>query len=209
MFHSKLLTMGKFFKSFDKYLYIVISLCAIGSVIIFCLSTSSQDLVSNLVLWITAMIVLAYTIETAMLRTVSNSQLSISSKALQNDMLPVLMIVPQCVLQDDRLHLVLKNIGKGPAREIRVNLEGNTLYEGLMLLPDEQRMLVGTPSGYGKTLKDLTNDKQREQINMSITYFDMYERRIDINGIVLSKDADISGNRFVMEEGKWKFLFHE
>lgn len=191
---------------FDWLLWLL--LLPLGILIIFSNAESVTSAIGQFIFWFTALVVVKYTKETHHLKKVAQRQLEISEKTQMNELLPIVSFTGQAIIQGNAITLFLCNIGRGFAKNITVQVEGHTIIDGVLLLPGDDLYQVIVPNELREVIKEMTSDSARNEINMNIIYYDIYERRIDINGIIFTKDEDRSGNRFVMQPGAWKFHFY-
>lgn len=176
---------------------LVLILIFIICLVIFCTNDDSGR-ISNTILFLTGIIIAYYTYETFQLR----KQSQITQK---NEFLPIINLDEECYVKNDSIWLGIKNMGKGVARNIIVNVHGHVIIKGATLAPGESN--CNNPSNTlvkytNQNIIPAKNNLGIEELNMSIYYYDIYERKSEINGIKFIKNND---GKFLLEKGTWKY----
>ncbi|MDZ7785722.1 MAG: hypothetical protein U5L95_01195 [Candidatus Saccharibacteria bacterium] len=171
---------------------------------------SEDDLLNNLILWFTAYAVIRYTKETYWLKVIAQKDLESNKVSQKNEFMPILTFSGEgSIIQGRNLNIKLTNIGKGLARNITIWVEGHKITDGFDMAPDINNYSPGVSPEISDAINALTAEEGRTELNMSIDYYDIFERHFKLTGVKFLKDDDISGNRYVLQRftGKSKFPF--
>lgn len=189
---------------FRNYLLeiIVLLITLVGIVVFCCLHLELKDRLSSSVLWLTAMAVIYYAIETKQLRLVSLSQLKVQKESMKNEFLPIVYPFAGMV-QGQLLRLSLINKGKSIAKHIEIYVQGELKFKVPSLsvgLPEEDEF-----EWRDESISTLTTDQTVENISIEFKYKDIYNRSYQTVGIIFVRDEPAPHNRFQLDRSNWEF----
>lgn len=162
---------------------------------------SESEMFNGWILWFTTIVVLKYTKETFWLKKVAQKELKQLRESELDKFLPI--IVPR---EGAKLHkggnlsdFVIRNIGKGIAKEIEVLLEGVLIEGNFVLIPREPRT-IRIPDEHKSKVDDAID--QKKVLKATIIYTDIYDRIHKTSNLQFHRDSE--GN-YLIDRGEFTF----
>ena len=181
---------------------VILLITLLGIAVFCCLHLELKDKLSSGVLWLTAMAVIYYAIETKRLRLVSLSQLKVQKETMKNEFLPIVYPITG-MMQGQLLRLSLINKGKSIAKHIDVYVQSEPIFKIPSLsvgLPEENEF-----EWRDERISSLTTDQTVGDINIEFKYRDIYNRSYQTLGIKFVRDEPAPHNRFQLDRNNWEF----
>lgn len=170
-----------------------------------------KDLVSDLILIWTAIVIIWYTLETSDLKKTSAKQVDVQEDIMMNEFIPI--VVPDYELGSGRIileqgeikNLTLRNFGKGIAQRVEISSAGVTVWKNSDIAPNEPPRPVVVSADFHDHLKKLREEK-KDTHNFEIRYVDIFDRPFRTFLFIDYDEEDESrgGNRFNFSH--YKFL---
>ena len=182
---------------------VVLALTLVGWAVLVFTKLEHKDKLSIGVLWLTAWVVVYYSLETKKLRLVSLSQLKVQKETMKNEFLPIIYPTSGMV-QGQLLRLELINKGKGIAKHIEIVINPNLKFTIPSLsekLPEENKF-----EWRDDKISKITTDQKNKDIRLELRYKDIYNRSYKTTGITFYRDEPEPGNRFQLNKSNWDFI---
>ncbi len=190
-------------KNLDKVLIVV---ALVGTIFIatcdyflwFDLSANTK--VSSIILWLTAIVIIKYTIETYDLRVTTEKEVRVQEEIMMNEFLPI--VAPfDGMLQNKMLRINLRNAGRGLAKNVEIKLNDRSIISGLSIFGGDGI----TREFHLDEISRITANQRNNDIAMEIRYQDIYNREFTTRKCVFYRDEPEPRNRFQLKEGAWRF----
>jgi hypothetical protein len=183
----------------------------VGSILIFsaghfiAFKLSDGEKVNGDVLWLTALAIFWYAYETYQLKICTTEQVALQEEIMVNEFLPIVEPIARgngSTLKNNTFkELYIRNLGKGPAKYIRLYIQGIQIVEPMSLASNEE-ISIDVDAADKQILREILVDKP-ERLEMKLEYEDIYYRKFITSSIVLT--ANKGSHSYTLKRGRWDF----
>lgn len=167
---------------------------------------SDGEKVNGAVLWLTALAIFWYAYETYQLKKSATDQVTLQEEIMLNEFLPILEPISQSggpVLKTASFrNLRIRNLGRGPAKYIKVYVGALEVQANLSLASQEAESVFVQKASQPQLRKLLAAEEQK--LKLKIEYEDIYGRKFRTGNITLTRDAKTAG--YHLKKGSWDFV---
>lgn len=171
----------------------------------FNITLEAKDELSSIVLLVTAATVFWSTRETFDLKGISNKQLEAHNITEMNRLSPIIVITRGVLHKDGKLDAELRNIGKGIAQNVRIQIHSVDVW-GPRVIPVHEKgdndMRFGISENKDSLVQAINAKSPPESMSIEIKYDDIFGRLYRTVGIKMNPDGN--GVYHVATE-KWRF----
>jgi len=159
---------------------------------------------NSIILWVTAIVVIKYTIETYDLRKTTEKEVKIQEEIMRNEFLPIITPVEKdAIIQDSTFRMYIANVGKGIARDVELQMHGLILAKGYTVKAGQNDFLI---SGEDRNISAITQaESPPTEMDAVILYKDIYGRHFRTVGLKFILDEDDRNTRYTLNITKWAY----
>jgi hypothetical protein len=163
---------------------------------------SDDARINDTVLWLTSLAIFWYAFETYQLKKNTTEQVRVQEDIMLNEFLPILEPIGQAALSPAGLkNMYIRNLGKGPAKYIKVYIGKEKIVLNWSLAGGEQES-ISLEAGARRQVNSLLNTAPGA-INVKIKYQDIYKRRFQTENVIFDRTG--RGKTYRLRQGTWDF----